>query len=54
MTKNDILNEIDSINTMCNYDCIYYDNGEDCSHTECYKMRLHRMKELDRMLEELL
>ena len=50
MILEEILNRIDNLNIMCNYDCYYYDCDIDCSHTECYKNRCQEMSILDKEL----
>lgn len=54
MTLNDILNRIDELNSMCDYNCYYEDCGLDCSHTACFKNRCKEMEELDSELMEWL
>ena len=50
LTLSQILDKIDDINSMCNYDCYYYDCDIDCSHTECYKDRVININILDKEL----
>lgn len=50
MTLEEILNRIDDLNSMCNYDCYYCDCGIDCEHTECFKSRQEKMLKLDHEL----
>lgn len=54
MNLEDILNRIDELNSMCDYNCYYDDCGIDCSHTECYKNRCKEMSILDKALFDFL